>query len=302
MIILIFFTLYSRMKYNRWKFTHEFLGAVFVLAVLHIFLVRDSVAIDSIFPGYNFYALVVSFIGIASFIYSLIIKGRLTNRAIYTVSDVQKKDSIISITMSPKFKPISYKSGQFIFVRFYNQKLSREAHPFSIASKSNNPNINIIVKKLGDYTNDLDNLKVGNKVVIEGPYGRFNYEKHDDYEQIWIAGGIGITPFLGMVQDLDDKIRKKIYLFYTVKTESEFVGIELFNNFASKNKMFKFIPWVSDKQGFINLDKIKEIIGNTKGKKYFICGPPRLKEDIIINLKKQGVSHEDIYEEAFDLR
>ena len=186
---------------------HGFMGLFFAFAVLHIFLVRGKISGDNIFDGYYVYATLVSLIGLGAFVYSLFLKNRLIKNAVYSISDIKQTSDLFIIEMKPEHKPISYKSGQFIFLRFYNQELSKEAHPFSIASKSNSNELKIVVKKLGDFTRKLEHLKVGDEVSVEGPYGRFHFRNYKDHNQIWIAAGIGITPFLGMAQDLDGKTR-----------------------------------------------------------------------------------------------
>jgi predicted ferric reductase len=302
LIFLIGLTLFTKIKYNKWKFSHEFLGLVFILAVLHIFLVRGVASRDNIFNGYYVYAIAVSFIGIAAFSYSLFIKDRIMKNAVYIISNIEKNKNRFVIEMTPDHKPISYKSGQFIFVRFYNKNLSREEHPFSITSKSNSNNIQIIVKKLGDFTNKLENVKVGDKVSVEGPYGRFNADCKST-NQIWIAAGIGITPFLGMLEDLLGCAKTpEVDLYYSVNDDSDFIGYNSILEIQSQIKTLNFIPWNSTKRGRLTLEDIDKISGKLKDKEFFLCGPEGFKEGIIHNLIKLGISKDRIHEEAFDLR
>ncbi len=303
MIVLIYITLFTKMKYHRWKFTHEFLGLMFTFAVFHIFLVRGNASADNIFNGYYVYAAIVSLIGLSAFSYSLFLKNRLVKNAVYKIDKVINADDLFEIDLIPEHKPIKYKSGQFIYLRFYNEKLSKEPHPFSIASKSNEETIKIVVKKLGDFTKKLEHLKEGDKVSVEGPYGRFNFQKYKDKDQIWIAAGIGITPFLGMVGELENfPDRGKIDLYYTVRDDSDFIGYNQLSETASKIKGFNFIPWNSKNKGRINAQDIEQFSGDLKGKEVFICGPDKFKEDTIIKLIKEGVKKSSVHEEAFNFR
>jgi predicted ferric reductase len=302
MILLIYLTLFSKMKYHKWKFTHEFLGLIFLVAVLHIFMVRGDASSDLIFKGYYIYAITVSFIGLFAFSYSLFLKNRFTKNAVYSVKRIEKHKNNFIIELIPEHKPLDYQSGQFIFVRFYNENLSEEPHPFSIASKSGDLVLKIIVKKLGDFTERLEHLKHGDKVSIEGPYGRFHFKNYQGKSQIWIAAGIGIVPFLGMVEDLEKENDVKVDLYYTAKDESDFVAYEMLYN-ASKNiKGLRFIPWNSSKKGRITIEEIKRISGSFTNKEFFFCGPSAFKEAIIYKIIKEGVKKSDIHEEAFDFR
>lgn len=303
MVILIGVTLFSKMRYHKWKFTHEFLGLIFLFAVLHIFLVRGSASRDDIFSGYYVYAGVVSAIGLFAFSYSLFLKNRMIKNAVYQVESIANRKDIFEITIIPEHKPISYQSGQFVFVRFYNQKLSKEAHPFSIASKSNDYRMKIIVKKLGDYTDKMEHLRPGDKVSVEGPYGRFHFRNYNNENQVWIAAGIGITPFIGMAEDLENEnIKSNVNLYYTAKDDNEFVGYELFETIASRMKKFKFIPWNSANKGRITVDYIVKNLGDIKNRQFLICGSAQFKESIINGLVQAGVKKSMIHEEAFDFR
>ncbi|MBI5073073.1 ferric reductase-like transmembrane domain-containing protein [Candidatus Woesearchaeota archaeon] len=302
MVLLIVLTLFSKLKYHNWKLSHDFFGLVFLFAVLHVFLIRGNGSKDMIFAGYYIYAAVVAVIGFSGFFYSMLLKTRLFKNAIYTVADVVKYKDYFEVILKPEHKPISYKSGQFVFLRFYNQKLSSESHPFSIASKSDAPNLTIVIKKLGDYTSALDNLKLGDKVGIEGPYGRFNYRGVKTKTQVWIAGGIGITPFLGMVMDLLEGkgLEYDVDLYYCVNNDADFIGANIIQKVAEKNKRFRYFAWNTKKYGHLGAQNIAEFSGKFKGKDFFLCGPPPFKESVIKSLEQSGVSDSYIHEEAFD--
>ncbi len=303
MIILIYITLYSKMKYHRWKFTHEFLGLIFLFAVLHVFLVRGEASGDIIFSGYYVYATLVSAIGLGAFFYSLVIKNRFIKNAVYRIEKIKKNGDLFEISLVPEHKPIEYKSGQFIFVRFYNKNLSKEAHPFSIASKSNENEIKIIVKQLGDFTNKLIHLERGNKVSLEGPYGKFHFKHYNNKDQIWIGSGIGITPFLGMVMDLENEREKENVDFYClVRENSEIIARDMLEEISQKRKGFRFIEWNSHKKGRIDVNIIKNISGNLMNKDILLCGSPKFKESIIKQLMKKGVKKSNIHEEVFDFK
>jgi predicted ferric reductase len=301
--ILIGVTLYSKMKYQRWKFSHEFLGALFIIAVFHIILVPTNASRDYIFVGYNIFAFIVGIIGISAFIYSLLLRGKIAEHKVYHIKNIQTHGNVYGITFTPEKDALKYKSGQFVFVRFFNKKMSSEPHPFSIASKSDNPELRIYIKKLGDYTNGLNNLKIGDKTIIEGPYGKFNFANTKSYQdQIWVAGGIGITPFIGMAQDLEKGMKNKITLYYAVNTEDELIELEIFNSVEKHNNNFKVIPWIKNKNGYLDAKVIKEHSGSLKNKEFYICGPPGMKAALANGLLDSGVKNNKIIMEDFSFR
>ncbi len=301
-VFLMFLTLYTKIRYNLWKFSHEFLGAVFAIAVLHIFMVRGVASGDIIFSGYYIYAGVVSFVGVSSFLYSLLIRKSGIKNFAYKVESIRQIKDNFEIIMTPEEKPIKYKSGQFIFVRFYHKHLPSESHPFSIASKSDSPRIKIIVKKLGDFTEDMGKITIGDKVLIEGPYGRFGFDCSPRKDQIWLAGGIGITPFLGMAEDIGERCpSNKIDLYYTGRGK-EFIGGDILSKIHSKSKALRVFLWDSGEKGHLNLDAIKKNSEKLEEKEFFLCGPERFKQEIIKELLAFGIKKSAIHQEEFEFK
>ena len=99
-----------------------------------------------------------------------------------------------------------HRSGQFAFVRFDR---SEGMHPFTIASAPDSlghgPHgealLRLVIKPLGDYTRTLgQRLQVGQSVAIEGPYGRFDGQGSGRRQQVWVAAGVGLTPFLALLE------------------------------------------------------------------------------------------------------
>lgn len=95
-----------------------------------------------------------------------------------------------------------HRAGQFAFVGFDRFE---GAHPFTIASADRGDrSVSFQIKALGDYTRQLSSrIAVGQAVTVEGPYGRFVLDRHNrKARQIWVAGGIGVTPFLAWLDAL----------------------------------------------------------------------------------------------------
>jgi predicted ferric reductase len=298
LILLLVLTLYMKMKYNRWKLTHEFLGICFMFAVLHIFLVRGTVSRDDIFPYYYVYVAIVALIGLTGFFYSLLLRRQIVSAG-YRVESVKSKNNCYDITLSPIGKPKHYNAGQFMFLRFHNKKLSSEAHPFSIASKSDSEKLRFVIKALGDFTAKLSEVKVNDRVTVEGPYGRFNKKSTND--QVWIAGGIGVTPFLGMARDLNNP-DFKVDLYYSVRANCEFIALDELKQAEKNNKNFRVIEWVSNDKGFLSVDEIKKQSGNLLSKEFYICGPNEMKIALRNALISAGVDKSKIYEEDFKFK
>lgn len=300
MVGLLLVTFFVKLPYRVWLFTHKFLGVAFFLAGLHVLFITSD---TSTHAGMKYFMLTISAIGIIAYVYRTLVGRILIRKYEYTVDDVRVvAGNVTQLRMRPVKEHMMYKPGQFVFIRFRNagMKLSREWHPFSISSGTKDGYLQLSVKGLGDYTNSLIQIKPGAIADIEGAYGRFTYTNTKNPNQIWVAGGIGITPFLSMARSLPDS-GFRIDLYYSVKTASELIDWQDLHDIASaKNGNFRVIPYVGDKQqGHLGVDYIETTSGGIKGKDIFMCGPPPMMQSLRKQFKQKGVPGTSLHSEEF---
>jgi len=108
-------------------------------------------------------------------------------------------DDVLEVECAVNGKGLTHRAGQFVIARFAG---SRDPHPFTIASGGTDPHrLRLCIKALGDDTRAFaSTLTEGSPVILEGPYGRFDF-RHGG-TQVWIGAGIGITPFLARLEAL----------------------------------------------------------------------------------------------------
>ena len=299
MILLIVFTLYLPIKYNFWKWTHKFFGLFFFLASLHIWFIPSDV---SRYLPLRLYMLVLSFIGLSSYFYYTLFGKFFVKKLNYLIKSVNPMGSdIVNIIMEPLKEKLQFKAGQFIFISFEDKKVSGESHPFSITSSPDEKNLSITVKKLGDYTKKIDTLSVGAIAKVEGPYGVFSKGMARIKKQIWVAGGIGVTPFVSMVKSLKQNDGYDVDLYYCLKNESEAVYLnELRRVSFSLNAHLKIIPFYSDSQGRISAETIGKQSFPLNGKDIFICAPPLMVNSLKAQLLAKGINKRLIHSEEFN--
>lgn len=299
MMVFLAFTFFIKLPYQWWRLTHQFLAASFLLACLHVIYISSDISISM---SLRYYILTLMALAASAVVYRVLFFRFFVKRSDYVVEEINVlNDKVVEIVMAPKNQPVTVIPGQFIFVSFDCNGISPEVHPFSLASGVNDKNLKIVVKSLGDYTAKLKDLKKGSPVKIEGPFGRFSTRYSENKNQIWIAAGIGIVPFIGMAASLAKDDGYKADLYYCLKNESEAVKLKELIEISSQNNNFRVIPYYADEKGFITAEAVSKLSQGVSGKDIFLCGPPPFMKNLRSQFKKLGVRNNNIHSEEFNL-
>lgn len=299
---LMVVTFYIKLPYHIWLITHKLLGAVFLIIIAHVILISNDISAST---QLKVYLVVLFILAIIAYIYRTMIPRFTMRRFDYKIDHVTNLGAdVLKIEMSPIGKSIDFKPGQFLFISFLIDSFSHEWHPFSISSHNSSSSVSITVKSLGKYTGTLSKLGqglVGSMVKLEGAYGRFNFKYFKKKRQIWIAGGIGITPFLSMVDDVTSDYQ--VDLIYSVKKESELIDIpHLSVATGNASGGLRVFPYVTDTYGFLTAEAIESISGNiTKDTEILLCGPPTMMHALKAQLLKKGIKKSNIHSEEFSM-
>lgn len=295
MIVLISFTLYVKLKYNVWKMSHKFMTVAFIFSVIHAITINSDISRSA---ELRYYVFGFAFLGIFVMVRKLFFDYFINIKFKYKVSGIkQLNKDIVEVEMKPLDKKMSFASGQFAFFSFLSEGVSSESHPFSLSSSDQDSNLKITVKNLGDYTSFLNKLNINDGVLVEGPYGHLSYKNIPNKNQIWIAGGIGITPFYSMAQNLDREYN--IDFYYSVKEENEAVYLKQLQDISAKNPKFKFNLWSAKERGYINGEIVSDLSGGVGDKDLFFCGPPMLMKTLEKQFVLLGVDINKIHYENF---
>lgn len=296
MMIILVLTFYISLLYHIWKFSHKFMAVAFFFAFLHIITIESDISASLPLRYYMIGLASLSFLAIG---YRTLFSNFAVGHYRYLVASVRNlAPEITEISLQSAKSAMSYRAGQFAYFRFKNDaNVTAEEHPFSLASKPDEPTLKVVVKNLGDYSNTLPSLSVGTIAEIEGPFGVFL--KDHALKQIWIAGGIGVTPFLSRAHCLTPK--ENVIMFYSVRDEKEAICRKELEDISHSHPNFKFILWVSESAGRLTAFKIKETVGELEGLKTSICGPLPMMQSLKTQFKAMGVSAHQINTEEFNL-
>lgn len=298
-ISLLVATFYIDLPYEFWKFTHKFLGLAFFLGAIHGFLVSSDLTRDILFRDYM---LLISSIGIFAYTYRTLLYKFFIERVEYSIKEIDYlAPNVIEVHMMPTTKNLSYAPGQFVFIDFEKSNLPKEVHPFSLTSSPTDKYLSLAAKAEGDFTKKLIDLHINSIVRVEGGFGRFSYMLYPKKKQIWVAGGIGISPFVSMAKSLENNPDYEISLYYSVKNKSEALYFDKLSQIATQGVGLKFIPWYSQESGRLTAKTITDQEDGINDKEIFICGPPPMMKGFIDQFKKLGVKNSRIHSEEFSM-
>jgi len=197
-----------------------------------------------------------------------------------------------------------HRAGQFGYVRVLSDACGIEEHPFTVSSKPGEPGVSFIVKALGDYTARLAGVRPGERLMFDGPYGTFTPDgKAGRY--LFIAGGIGITPFLSIVSDWDTAgFPAPTALLWSVRTRADLADNGLFENAARRHPQFSYAPVITGEPGSLRIgpDLLRTHLGDSPSTtEAYVCGPLSLRQAVVEALRGLGVPRRHIHYEAFSV-
>lgn len=197
---------------------------------------------------------------------------------------------------------ISFKAGQFILLKIQDNPVMYRAYSISYYHKGI---LKIIVKKVpkGYGTNIIFNkFQIGDEVFLRGPMGHAMIIKNPSAKKLlFVAGGIGITPFLPMTEEALEKEAREIKLIHGVNNKNELIYNSYFNELMKNHSNFEYIPVVSnDKAWTGQKGLVTDVMSKLDLKEYkiYMCGSPAMIEACLNLLNEAGVPEEDIYYET----
>lgn len=201
-LAMLALTLWKRFPYMVWRYLHRAMPVLYLMLAFHAALLAPQ---DYWTQPVGLLLAAMLAMGTAASLKSLtgsIGKDRQATGAIVSVARPSNDITEVTVRLDEGWR--GHRPGQFAFVAFDRIE---GPHPFTIAcADRGNRTITFQIKALGDYTRGLaDRLQHGQPVTVEGPYGRFDLTRRSKRaRQIWIAGGIGITPFLAWLESLQN--------------------------------------------------------------------------------------------------
>lgn len=301
-VVIIASKIYKRISYYVWQYIHILTYLLFFFSLYHAF---NWGADSGNRPVRIIYLILLSAI-IIGVIYRTNYKLKQRYAGKFYVQGI-KNETKDTFTLTLKSEKTSlFKAGQFCFLRLNKNKLYAR-HPFTISSSPKEDKLRFTVKLKGIFTKALSELKRGEEIMVDGPFGIFTIEDCDK-DLVFIAGGVGITPFMSIIKDkIENNKTQNIILLYGSKTKEDVIYKEQLDNI--KKDWFKKVYILSDDSSFsetreyetghINEEIIEKYVRNINNSLFYICGPELMKNSIRAALNKLKVKKRNIVVEDF---
>lgn len=311
-LAVIIFTSIKRkelgLRYESWRLTHGFLSIGMVaLSLLHI----EGVGYYVQGPLKRGFWIALVSAWIFSLIYIRILKPLWMLKRPYIVEEVKKeRGNTWTLVLRPDgHAGMSFKPGQFAWLKIGTSPFAIREHPFSFSSSSmKKERIEISIKELGDFTSTIGNIPSGTKAYLDGPYGSFTIDRHKAPGYVFIAGGVGITPVVSILRTLADRKEKRpLFLFYSNKTWEEMTFREELEK-LSRRLPLKVIYTLTNapddwkgERGRITAPLMARYLPKNRAEyEYFICGPDPMQIAVKRGLEELGLPLEKIESESFN--
>jgi predicted ferric reductase len=303
LLVAIVLTLFVRIGHELFVYVQRSFGVVFLGASYHVFTTDVALAETRVL---DLYMASLATIGIAAFVYRSVLGSLLVRRRKYRVAAVNRLDEFVTeLVMKPLNRPLEFEPGQFLFVNFrepfseqFPPFLRNQFHPFSITSSPDELTLRITVKAVGDYTRALRTLEPAVEAVVEGPYGSFSSGNVPNERQIWIAGGIGVTPFLSMARSLDGAGRD-VDFYYCVEHAAEAHFLDELRAIAREREDFHVTLVPRETEGFLTAGRLAQEHKDLHSADLLVCGPPAMIDSLRDQVTARGLPAERYHAEEF---
>lgn len=302
LLVLLAITLWQRFPYRPWRFLHRAMPVIYLLLAFHAALLSPlDYWLQPV--GWLLGLLIVAGVyGALRALLGNIGQARRSTGEILAVT--QPAADIVAVRCRLTGSWPGHRPGQFALVTF---DADEGAHPFTIASADQGDRtIEFRIKALGDHTRQLAGLlQVGQPVDIEGPYGRFDIARiNRRARQLWVAGGIGVTPFLAWLGSLQGNAANlpEADLHYCTRDRDNdpFVD-ELTRLCAALPAIRLHVHGAQQGEKLDAVTMLKDVPAGQAAEVWF-CGPGGLADALRRGLADAGMGKLRFHQEAFVMR
>lgn len=300
LMLIVLLALNRKIPYRTWRWWHKLSGPLFLIVIAHWASFKSPIVLAS--PAGAWLA-VLSLLGVMGAAYKLVLYPLFSRHARYRLRAVSANGSAVHLQLVPEGRRIAFLAGQFAFVSFEHEGL-REPHPFTIASAGDaDGGIAFTVRSLGDYTERLvKEARPGMVAQVYAPFGRFK-RVPAGRKEIWIAGGVGVTPFIAWLHDADATGLDGVTFFHFFTPGRQLPeAVDLPGMARARGVELVDIATGPSSAGFRQQFAQRVERAGASGVQISFCGPQGLLDQVRQLMRETGVAEDRLQHELFEFR
>jgi predicted ferric reductase len=308
LLALIVISLVRRFPFRPWRWMHRVMPVLYLMLAFHAAALAPPAwwaqpvgALSALMLAAGTGAALVSLLG-------RIGARRQVAGQVVTVDSPAPDLTEVTCRMGERWP--GHRAGQFALVTLHPEE---GAHPFTIAAADHGDGLlRFDIKALGDYTRGLAaRLRPGQPVRVEGPYGRFTFRpsRSRRRRQVWIAGGVGVTPFIAALEALargeaqdGPPADARIELHYATRRAEGDPFVTRLEALCTGLPKLRLSVHDGARGALLSVDGLEDLPGLGREGEIWFCGPAGFAQALRAQLRERGLGRVPFHQEAFEFR
>ena len=296
----------TKLRYESWHLLHlyAYLGLFFALP----HQIADGADFHAVWTQvfwWSFYALALA----AVLIWRVGVPiGQSVSHRLRVASVTPEAPGVVSVAVEGRhLDKLRTKSGQFFIWRFLDGPGWTRGNPYTISDAPTDSRLRVTIQAAGDGSSRAAALKVGTRVMIEGPYGTMTAEQRRHPKVLFLAAGVGITPLRALIEDTPYLPGEAQLIYRYSSADHAIFERELTELETRRGLQVTYLPgrrrdpvsWLPDGLQQGDSDELLALVPDLVDRDIYVCGPPAWIRTVKKAAIGAGAKRDQIHSEDF---